>query len=224
MATGLAHELNQPLNAIVNYARGFARRASVGTEVTEALHQATREIIQEAERAASIIASLRRLVAKRDPAEATADFNDVVDKALMFCSGEAARHDIPIEKRLAADLPPVIIDAIQIKQVVMCLVLNALDAMSGHDQDDHILIVSTRLTDDDMIELSVDDNGPGIAKENISKVFDAFFTTKAKGMGMGLAICRSIIENHLGSIWVESSTPDGTTLRFSIPSKSRSSP
>lgn len=217
MATGLAHELNQPLNAIVNYARGFVRRATIGSKVTAELHGAAEEMIRESERAASIIEGLRRLVAKQTPEHTTTNLNEVIQDAVTMCRGEAQRNGIVIERHFALDLPEIAVDSVQIKQVSMCLILNAIEALSDVVVESPRVIVTTKRHAENQILIEVQDNGAGIKPEHSEKVFEAFYSTKAKGMGMGLPISRSIIENHGGRIWNHQKPLTGTSFCISLP-------
>ncbi|MCA9140515.1 MAG: PAS domain S-box protein [Planctomycetales bacterium] len=217
MATGLAHELNQPLNAIVNYSRGFLRRASIGSTVTAELRGAAEEMIRESERASSIIEGLRRLVAKQTPDHATTDLNQVIQDAITMCRGEAQRQGVVIERHFALDLPEIPVDAVQIKQVVICLILNALESLGDTAANYRRVIVTTKRNSENTILIDVEDNGKGITAEESEKVFEAFYSTKSNGMGMGLAISRSIIENHGGRIWNHQKPLPGTSFCISLP-------
>lgn len=220
MATGLAHELNQPLNAIVNYTRGFVRRATVGTIVTPELHLAAQATISQAERAAEIIAGLRRLVAKQTPARTRSDINEIVREAILMCRGESTRHNVLIELDLDTNSLLSTIDAVQIKQVIICLVLNAIESLADQCSGRRVEI-STRKLPGNEIEVQVNDNGSGLNPELSDKVFEAFYTTKERGMGMGLAISRSIIENHSGRIVHRGRASGGASFIISLPLEHR---
>lgn len=221
MATGLAHELNQPLNAIVNYSRGFIRRAKVGSTVTAELHIAAKELIREAERAASIIDGLRRLVARQSPKRMETDLNQVIKDAILICRGESQRHGITVEHHLHADLPPSVVDEVQIKQVIICLILNSIEALVEADVQSPRVEVASKYDPAGHILFEIDDNGLGIAPQDSEKVFEAFYTTKSGGMGMGLAICRSIVESHGGRVWNRVKPYGGTSFRVLMPVENR---
>jgi len=217
MATTLAHEINQPLHAISNYANGIVRRLEKGTSNADELIDAMSEVLSEAKRAADIIAHLRRLLGKRDPRPSTVDVNDVIQELLRLMDSEARRREVAVQVDLADNLPNVFVDRIQIEQVVLNLVRNAFDAMSDVPQDQRKLTITTSLSEGIALEIAVRDAGKGLSPDIADWVFDPFFTTKTDGLGMGLAICRSIIEAHEGRICVEPNTPQGTTFRITLP-------
>lgn len=225
MATGLAHELNQPLGAIVNYARGIKRRAQVGASVTPELHAAAEQITRESERAASIIDGLRRLVARRSPKNAPSALNNVVNEAVFLCRAEAQRLDVSVVVKTDPGIPLLIMDEIQIQQVVICLLLNAFEACGTGDEDGHEridsprVIVTTEQVSDSEVIIDVQDNGVGVTDDSAQLVFQAFYSTKAEGLGMGLAICRSIVENHGGRIACGQSPIGGAQFTVSLPIK-----
>ncbi len=217
MATTLAHEINQPLHAISNYANGIVRRLEKGTSNAGELVDAMRELLLETKRAADIIAHLRRLLGKREPRPSTLDVNDIIQELARLTHGEARRRGVAVQLDLANGLPDVVVDRVQIEQVVLNLVRNGFDAVSDMPQDRQRLTITTSMSDDSAIEIAVRDEGAGISPDIADWVFDPFFTTKADGLGMGLAISRSIAESHGGRIWAAPNTPQGTIFRFTLP-------
>jgi PAS domain S-box-containing protein len=216
VATGMAHELNQPLSAIVNYANGCSRRLQGGSGQTEELVGAMGQITAQAQRASEIIKRLRALVGKQPPIRAQADLNHLVREVGSFLEFDANRLGIEIELDLSAEEIPVRVDLVQIEQVLLNLVGNALDALESRPEDQRQLCIHT-VSDEREARVVVEDSGPGIAPERLDDLFNPFVTTKAGGMGMGLAISQTIVENHDGRIWAESEPGRGATFHLTLP-------
>lgn len=216
LATGLAHELNQPLTAVVNYVRGCQRRLKnegIGSgELSEALERAG----SEARRAGAILHRIRGMVCKRRPDRVRADLNDLVTDATGILKSELRRAQVELELCLSDGLPSLWIDLVQVEQVLVNLMKNAIEAMEGACSSPRRLRVSTQL-ESRMVEILVQDSGPGVEEEDIQRVFDAFFTTKEKGMGMGLSICQSIVESQGGRLSVRRNGWGGCTFQFTLP-------
>jgi len=217
MAAILAHEINQPLYAITNYVNGMIRRLKKGMADREQFDKVLKETLSEAERAAGIIAHLRRLLDKREPRLSTVNVNEVIQDLLRLTEAEARRRGVAVHLELAHDLPHVIVDQIQFEQVVLNLLRNGFDAMSGARNSRKSLAITTSLLDGESIEIAVQDTGNGLSPDVADKVFEPFFTTKPEGLGMGLAISRSIVESHGGRIRVTPNPTQGTTFRFTLP-------
>ncbi len=218
MASGLAHELNQPLSAIVAFVAGCRRRLESGEEPSEELLQAMRSAEQEAQRAGTIIHRLRSFVSRKEPRQSSVHVNDVVGEVAALFGGELRLAEVELAVDLAGDLPLVLTDRVQIAQVLINLLRNAIEAIAGEGASGRTVRVWTAHRDGGMIEIGVEDSGAGIRPEVAGHMFDPFFTTKAHGMGMGLAISRTIVQAHGGSISAEP-RPDGagTRLRFTLP-------
>jgi PAS domain S-box-containing protein len=217
MATTLAHEINQPLHAIMNYGNGIVRRLEEGASNASELIHATGELLLEAKRASNIIAHLRRLLGNREPRRSTVDVNDIIQELVRLTDAEAERRGIAVHLELADDLPKVVVDRIQIEQVVLNLVRNAFDAMSDIPKIQRRLTITTSVAEGQAIEIAVHDEGTGLSPDLADCVFDPFFTTKADGLGMGLAISRSIVEAHGGRIWASPIARKGATFRLTLP-------
>jgi PAS domain S-box-containing protein len=216
MAAELAHELNQPLGAIVNFANGtLVRLRARGIEPE--IERAVTQIAAEGMRAGEIIRGIREFVrqgaARREPA----DVNHLVRHAAHLLEAEARGHGIPLRLALDAALPAVEVDRIQVEQVVLNLLRNAIDAIIGARRGDDEVLVRTYRNGAGAIEVAVRDTGVGLPAENAARIFDAFFTTKHGGLGMGLSISRSIVEAHGGRLWAADNRDRGMTFTFSLP-------
>jgi PAS domain S-box-containing protein len=216
VATGMAHELNQPLSAIVNYANGCTRRIQGGAGQTEEILGALGQIASQAKRASEIIRRLRALVGKQPPMRADADLNHLVREVCSFVDFETAKLGIEIDLDLAPEPVPVHVDLVQIEQVLLNLVRNALDALEDTPAEARRLIIQTRAEGSRAL-VQVRDTGPGVEQERLARLFDPFFTTKEGGMGMGLPISQTILENHDGRVWAESEPGRGTVFHVMLP-------
>ena len=222
MSSALAHELNQPLAAIMNYLRAAQR--TVGS-VEDASVVRAREMMEKAleqtSRAGQIIKRLREFTEKRDTSRTVESLNRVIQEAIELALVGAAVLDVKVQKSLAENLPEVFVDRIQIQQVVLNLVRNAVEAME--EVSVRRLTVVTRIDGEGNVQASFLDTGPGMPDEVIRRLFEAFVTTKENGMGIGLSICRSIIEAHGGRLWMEPAPGGGTEFHFSLPPQSPAS-
>ncbi|HEY4232287.1 MAG TPA: ATP-binding protein, partial [Lacipirellulaceae bacterium] len=224
MAAGLAHELNQPLYALNNFAQGALRRLEAGTLDHDSLTAVLQDVARESQRAADTIRSLRRYVRKREQQRLDTDANEIVRRVIRLVASEAKRRDVTIDTSYAENLRQVCCDPIQIEQVVLNLILNAFDAMSDESPDERRLGVRTRSLKCAAVEFSISDCGRGLAVGEEYKIFDAFYTTKEEGIGLGLAISRTIVEAHGGQL-VAAANPDrGITMSFSLPTPSSGVP
>jgi two-component system sensor kinase FixL len=217
MASGLAHEINQPLAAIVNYAKGCANRLRAGDGVSPEILDALEQIAGQSLRAAEIIRRLRQFVSKEPPRREVADVNGMVTEVAHLVEAEAREHRVAVQLDLGVHLPPVQVDNIQIEQVLVNLVRNGFEAMQGAGVERRELTISTSLADAGAVEVAVSDTGRGLPAANGHSVFDPFFTTKPNGLGMGLSISRTIIAAHGGQLWAMPAVQRGAVFRFSLP-------
>jgi len=218
MATGLAHELNQPLSAIANFANGCARRLQNDRRDMGEIISALKQINNQADRAGEIIKRLRALVGKQQPVRTLADLNQVVCEVCSFVEFEARKVGVVIERELSLSEMIVRIDVVQIEQVLLNLIRNALDALQDVPEGERELIVRTGCNDQGQgVAVQVLDSGPGIEAEVMDRLFEPFFTTKSSGMGMGLIISRTIIEDHNGRIDVGRWECGGTRFTVTLP-------
>ncbi|MFT4171625.1 MAG: PAS domain S-box protein [Rhodocyclaceae bacterium] len=216
MASTLAHELNQPLSAIANYSKGCVNRIRSGDFKNDDILAAMEKANAQAARAGHIIRRVRDFVRKSEPRRSGVDLAEVVEDALGIAEIEAQRLGVRIVTRIASNLPRVYADRIMVEQVLLNLIKNAAEAEEGQSPERKVVTVETHQSND-MIEVSVIDNGYGVSPENLEKLFSAFFSTKSEGMGMGLNICRSIIEFHNGRLWVDPNPTGGSIFRFTLP-------
>lgn len=217
MASSLAHELNQPLSAIANYNMGCVARLQAGPVDPGDLLQAMEKASFQAERAGKIIRRMRDFVKKNAPQRAPCCLNEIVDEAVSFAENEARNTGVRVHLHLAPDLPGLLADRVMLEQLMLNLVKNGIEAMREVAQEQRHLTVRTELRDGLMAEVSVIDRGCGIDPEMTEKLFSSFFTTKAEGMGMGLKICRSIVEAHNGRLWIEANPEGGSVFRVLLP-------
>jgi PAS domain S-box-containing protein len=218
MASGLAHEINQPLTAIASYAGVcFNKLEGLCPPETETLRDLVTRIEQQALRAGRIIRRLRSLITGRAPVRVSCDVNRLVTETLDLIDAELKQQQIVRTVDLTAGLPPISADPIQIQQVVMNLLFNAVDAVSAGNGSPRTLGISTATAAADQLAVSIRDSGPGISAAEADRIFDAFFTTKPGGMGMGLAISRSIVEAHGGRLQMTPNPDRGCTFRFTVP-------
>ncbi|MDJ0739660.1 MAG: ATP-binding protein [Gammaproteobacteria bacterium] len=217
MATGIAHELNQPLSAIVNFANGCARRLRLDIGGKDELLEALEQISAQAKRAGEIIKRLRGMVARRQPQRDVVDLNVLARETCSLISHELQRQELVIDRRLSPSELWVRVDSVQIEQVLVNLLRNALDAMHDVPPSQRRLTIETGVQSNGMVYVSVSDNGAGISGHNMEHLFDAFFSTKESGMGMGLAISQTIMSNHHGKITADSWPGKGSTFTIELP-------
>ncbi len=216
MAASIAHEISQPLTAIINYAQGSIRRLRTGEIDGKRLLGVFEQIVAQSQRAADAILTLRRFVARRKPARVRVDINTLVTQVAALATAETSKRGITITLDLSRDLPPAYVDDVQIEQVVLNLLRNGAEALASADGSARELKVRTT-TEEGGIEISVSDTGPGLPPRLAAKLFEPFFSTKPDGVGLGLAVSRTIIETHGGRIWVTPNPERGVTFRFTVP-------
>lgn len=217
MTTTLAHELNQPLGAIANYSQACLRTLRAKPEATEALTGALQQITAQARRASEIVRRLRMFVRKSDGIRTATDLNALVIDTVQFMEAEIQSHRVQPRLQLDDSLPAVRMDGVQIQQVLLNLMRNAIEAMNGDGGTARTLTIGTGFAGEERLRLWVGDTGPGLDEAARQRVFESFYTTKAHGVGMGLSISRSIIEAHGGRLWVEAMAGQGAIFNFTLP-------
>jgi PAS domain S-box-containing protein len=218
LTASIAHEVNQPLSGIITNAGTCLRMLDAEPPNLEGARETARRTIRDGNRASDVIARLRALFNKDELTLEPLDLNGVTREVMTLALSDLQRNRIAHQLELAEDLPPIRGDRIQLQQVLLNLLRNASDAMSDVHDRSRRLVIRTEREDGDRVRVSVRDAGVGVDPQSMSKVLDAFYTTKSDGMGIGLSVSRSIIERHSGHLWAEPNDGPGTTFSFSIPS------
>ncbi|MBV8416153.1 MAG: DUF4118 domain-containing protein [Verrucomicrobia bacterium] len=252
LAVSIAHEVNQPLTAIINNANACLGLLPSETTDLDELHAALSDIVSDADRASGVIARIRALVENVPPQKSRLNINETIGEVIALTRGELYRHGVLLQTRLANDLPPIMGDRIQLQQVILNLIINAIEAMSGvTDGPRELLVSSEKVTaleksehftpirryadtptrpdaaheegqslaeaEGSHVLVSVADSGPGLDANALDHLFDAFYTTKPHGLGMGLSISRSIVKAHGGRLWAMTNVPKGALFQFTLP-------
>ena len=217
MAASIAHEINQPLAAVVNNANAGLRWLDNRPPNTEEVRAALTRIANDGERGGSIIESIRAMLKKGVRERSEINLNELIRDVMRLTQGQFQRHGVSIRSELADDLPSVMADPIQLQQVILNLFMNAAEAMVSISDRERLVRVRSEKHDGGRALITVEDSGPGVEPEDAKRIFEAFFTTKAEGMGMGLSICRSIVESHGGRITMAKAVPQGTVFQVILP-------
>jgi two-component system, LuxR family, sensor kinase FixL len=221
MAAGVAHELNQPLTAIANYAQACDRLLTRPDTDPLELQEALREIVAQATRAGDIIRRLRALARSQQSARVPADLNGVIREVSDLVLSEARLHGVLVSMELAENLPQVLVDAGQIQHVILNFVRNGLEALAAGAAGAGRLLIRTAHTAENEVELAIIDNGPGLAPEVVQRIFDPFFSTKESGTGLGLAISNTIARAHGGSVGYRPELSGGACFYILLPAQPR---
>ena len=224
LSGSLAHELNQPLTAILSNAQAAQRFLAHDNADLNEVRDILADIVAEDKRAGEVIRRLRLLLKKGEVQHQPFDLNEAVREVLKLVRSDLVNQGVAVHTELAPALPAVNADRVQLQQVLLNLVMNACDAMAGGPAGDHKLIIRTGLVGDEGIRVSVADRGVGLAPDNLEKVFEPFFTTKVQGMGLGLSVCRTIITAHGGKLWAANNPERGATFHFTLPASTEANP
>jgi C4-dicarboxylate-specific signal transduction histidine kinase len=216
LTASIAHEINQPLSGIVTNASACRRWLAGATPNLDEARDAVGRILRDGNRASDVITRIRALVRKADEEKAQLDMNHAIQEVAALAQGEVGRNRVALRMELAADVPPVLGDRVQLQQVILNLVMNGVEAMASVADRPRELLIYSRQHESDKVLVAVQDSGIGIDRQNLEKVFNAFYTTKSQGMGMGLAISRSIVENHGGQLWAVPNDGPGATFQFTL--------
>jgi PAS domain S-box-containing protein len=220
LTASIAHEVNQPLAAIVTNGNACLRWLGGAQPNFAEARQAVERIIKDSYRASEVISRVRALVKKAPQRNEPVDLNELVVEVLALAQTEARRNNVVLHRELANDLPPVLGDRVQLQQVILNLIINGLEAMAKSAEGERELTVTSNKDEANNVIVTVRDTGTGIDPADADRLFDAFFTTKPDGMGMGLAISRTIIESHGGRLWATPNSPKGTVFQFKLPQTS----
>ena len=215
LTASLAHEVKQPIAAAVTDASTCVRWLSRDNPDVEEAREAASRVVKDATRAAEIITRVRQLFKKGTPEQALIDVNEIIREMIVLLGSDATRYDVSIQTELAKDLPKVMGDRVQLQQVLMNLMTNSIDAMKDLDGTRELIISSQ--AEDGHLMISVSDTGVGLPPKQADQIFDAFFTTKPQGTGMGLRISRSIVESHGGRLWAAANSPRGASFHLTLP-------
>jgi len=213
----LAHELNQPLTALVSYCGTAASLANALSSPPQQLGEILARATEQAHRAGDIIRNLREFVSKESKNKETFELDRIIYDVITFLKWEVQKSDVKIELHLGGQAHKVTANKIQIEQVLVNLVRNSMEALKHAKIVEGRVVIQTRLLPNDMIEVSVTDNGPGIHATMAGKIFDQFQTSKKTGMGLGLSLSRSIIEDHGGKLWMDENHQNGALFSFELP-------
>jgi C4-dicarboxylate-specific signal transduction histidine kinase len=217
LTASIAHEVKQPITASVIAAHAALQWLDRQTPDLEEVRQALVCIVDNGNRAGEVIDRIRDLVKKAPPRRDRLEINGVIRQVIELTRGEATKNGVSVRMQLSESLPFIEGDRVQLQQVILNLIINAVEAMSGAGSGTRELLISTGGAEPSGVLVAVRDSGPGLAPATLERLFDAFYTTKAGGMGMGLSICRSTIEAHGGRLWATANDPRGAVFQFTLP-------
>jgi PAS domain S-box-containing protein len=217
LTASIAHEVNQPITAAVINAEAALRWLGAQPPDLEEVREALGLIVEDGTRAGNVIGGIRALIKKVPPRQARLDINEAIREVVALTRGETAKTGVSVQTDLADGLPLIYGDRVQLQQVILNLIINAIEAMSGVAETPRALLISTGQAEPGGVLVAVRDSGPGLDPASLEHLFDAFYTTKSGGMGMGLAICRSIIEAHEGQLCASANEPRGAVFQFTLP-------
>jgi PAS domain S-box-containing protein len=219
LTASIAHEINQPIAATVMNAQAGLRWLAAEPPDLAAVKQTLTRIANDGNRAGEIIGQIRALIKKASARKDLLDLTEAIREVAALTRGEAIKNGVSVRMQLAEGLPPIEGDRVQLQQVILNLMINAIEAISGVREGARDVLVTTREADPDTVQVAVQDTGPGLEPAVLERVFDAFYTTKPHGLGLGLSICRSIIEAHGGRLWVTVNIPHGAIFQFNLPAR-----
>jgi PAS domain S-box-containing protein len=217
LSASIAHEISQPLGAALSYANAASHWLAAQPPNLEEVRRDLGFIVQSGVRASEVIDRIRALVKKAPPRKDRLEINEAILQVIALAQNEMASKGISLRTQLAEALPATQGDRVQLQQVILNLLINAIEAMSEMSEGPRELLISTAKTDSEGVLVAVRDSGPGLAPESVDRLFESFYTTKLGGLGMGLSICRSIIESHHGRLWATANTPHGAVFQFNLP-------
>jgi PAS domain S-box-containing protein len=217
LTASIAHEINQPLSGIITNAGTCLRMLDSNPPNVDGARETARRTLRDGNRASEVVTRLRALFSKKDFTLEPLDLNEATREVIALSSSDFQRHRVVVQSEFADDLSPITGDRVQLQQVILNLLRNAADAMAGVHDRPRQLLIRTEREDRDHVRVSVRDTGVGFDRQIMDKLFDAFYTTKSDGMGIGLSVCRSIVERHHGRLWAEPNDGPGATFAFSVP-------
>jgi C4-dicarboxylate-specific signal transduction histidine kinase len=217
LTASIAHEVIQPIGAARNNAHAALRFLAGDPPDLAEVREALECVVNDTYRAGDIVGRIRDQVKKVPPRMEGVELNDAIEEVIALVRGELSKHRVSVQMQLAEGLSPVHGDRVQLQQVMLNLILNAIEAIISVDDEVRELVISTESSPSEGLLIAVGDSGPGVAPEDRERIFESFYTTKASGVGIGLSICRSIIEAHGGRLWADAHQPRGAVFRFTLP-------
>ena len=219
LAASIVHEVNQPIAAAVTHAEAGLRWLDADPPNLDEVRRTLRDVVKICRRAGDLVGRMRAFIAKAPQWQDGLGINEMILEVISFARGELTTNRVAVQMQLAEDLPSIRGDRIQLQQVVLNLIVNAVEAMRELTEGPRELHISTAKADPTGVVVTVRDSGTGVSAANLERVFEAFYTTKSGGLGMGLAICRSIIGAHDGRLWVTANAPRGAVFQFTLPGR-----
>jgi PAS domain S-box-containing protein len=217
LSASIVHEVSQPVAGAVTNAQVALRRLSAEPLNVDAVRQALNRMVRDGNRAADVIHRIRALINKAPPRREDLKINEAILEVVALTRGEVMKNGVSLRTQLAENLPSVQGDRVQLQQVMLNLIVNAVEAMSTSGDEPRNLRISTARVRSDALLITVQDSGPGVDSADIERLFDSFYSTKSAGLGMGLSICRAIVEGHGGKLWVSTCVPRGAIFQFTLP-------
>lgn len=217
LTASIAHEISQPLTAVVTNGDACLQWLSASPPNLEKARQSTEKIVQDGTRAGAVVGRIRALFRKEEPVKDWVNVNETIQELVGFLRHEASSRHISIRTQLAPSLPLLKADRVQLQQVVLNLVMNAMDALTDAPVKQREIVIASSTREESELVVAVADRGPGLNPETVDKIFDPFFTTKPQGIGVGLSISRSIIESHEGALWASPNPRGGAIFQFTLP-------
>jgi C4-dicarboxylate-specific signal transduction histidine kinase len=215
LTASISHEVNQPITAMITNAQAALRWLDRQPPDLEEVRQALASVVKDGDRARDVIDRIRALIKKAPPRKDRLEINGAIREVIELTRGEAVKNGVSVRTKLADGLPIIQGDRVHLQQVILNLIVNAIEAMSGISEGRRELLISTSKVEPGVL-VAVRDSGPGLPPATLEHVFDPFYTTKASGLGMGLSICRSIIEAHGGRLWASPNVPSGAIFQFTL--------
>jgi C4-dicarboxylate-specific signal transduction histidine kinase len=217
LTASIAHEVKQPIAAtVINAQTGLRFLGAQAVDLDE-VRQILNDIVKDGNRAGEVISRIRDLSKKAPPRRDRCDINGAIREVIEITHGEVVKNDISVRTELADSLPLIQGDRVQLQQVLLNLIINAIEAVSCLDEGPRELLISSGKVESEGVLVAVRDSGPGLAPATLGCVFESFYTTKPSGMGLGLSICRSIVEAHSGRLWAGANEPGGAIFQFTLP-------
>jgi PAS domain S-box-containing protein len=217
LSASIAHEVNQPIAAVLMYAGTAARWLARQPPNLEEVRKAIDHIIKDGKRAADVVSRIRNFSQKPPAQSGVVEINEAILEIMGPTRVATSEHSVLVKMQLSDGLPPIVGDRVQLQQVIFNLIMNAIEAMSEVSEGSRELVISTSETEPGSVLVAVSDSGPGLPQTNPERLFEAFYTTKSSGLGMGLSICRSIIQNHGGRLWATPNQPRGAVFFVMLP-------